>query len=143
MLSFCGNRTRFFSDLIKYKRTLEFPDYKLMLLIIITHSRTHCVKFPMSPLSSAVVEARSKIKQQLLNADILSAQREYARIYSSTGLSEQLRTVLTQETDLQIVMRRSLGTSTFEDKGDDARDARVAALESEYEQRVWDVSQCV
>jgi len=97
----------------------------------------------MSPLSSAVVEARSKIKQQLLNADILSAQREYARIYSSTGLSEQLRTVLTQETDLQIVMRRSLGTSTFEDKGDDARDARVAALESEYEQRVWDVSQCL
>ena len=94
----------------------------------------------MSTLSSVKIEARLKIKHQLLNVDILSAQSDYKRIYYSIGISELLRTVLTRETDLQIVMRRSLGTSTFEDKGDDARDARVAAFESEYEQRV---SECV
>jgi len=48
-------------------------------------------------------------------------------------VGEQLRTALTLETDLQIVKRRSLGTSTFEDKNDDARDSRVAALERMYE----------
>ena len=95
----------------------------------------------MSTLSSVVIEARLKIKHQLLDADILSAQTEYARIYSSTGLSEQLQTALKLQTDLQIVMRRSLGTSTFEDKYDDARDARVAALESGYEQRICDAFQ--
>jgi len=48
------------------------------------------------------------------------------------GLSEQLNTALTLHNDLQIVKRRSLGTSTFEDKFCD----RVAALELSYEQRV-------
>ena len=90
----------------------------------------------MSTLSSVVNEARLKIKLHLLNADILLAQKEYTRIYSSTRRSEQLHTALTLETDLQIVKRRSLGTSTFEDKFDDARDDRVAALELSYEQRV-------
>jgi len=41
------------------------------------------------------------------------------------------------------VKRRSLGTSTFEDKNDDARDSRVAALERMYELRVWDAFQCL
>jgi len=102
----------------------------------------------MSTPSSVENKRRLKFKLDRLNADILSAQEEYRRIYSSTGLSpttppgtrrgghlvgEQLRTALTLETDLQIVKRRSLGTSTFEDKNDDARDSRVAALERMYE----------
>jgi len=86
----------------------------------------------MSTLSSVVNEARLKIKLHLLNADILLAQKEYTRIYDLMGLSEQLNTALTLHNDLQIVKRRSLGTSTFEDKFDD----RVAALELSYEQRV-------
>ena len=87
----------------------------------------------MSTPSSVENKRRLKFKLDRLNADILSAQEEYRRIYSSTGLSEQLRTAWTLETDLQIVKRRSLGTSTFEDKYDDARDSRVAALERMYE----------
>jgi len=95
----------------------------------------------MSTPSSVENKRRLKFKLDRLNADILSAQEEYRRIYSSTGLSptrgplvgEQLRTAWTLETDLQIVKRRSLGTSTFEDKNDDARDSRVAALERMYE----------
>ena len=58
-------------------------------------------------------------------------------------MGEQLHTAWTLETDLQIVKRRSLGTSTFEDKNDDARDSRVAALERMYELRVWDAFQCL
>jgi len=90
----------------------------------------------MSTLSSVVNEARLKIKLNLLNEDILLAQKEYNRIYGLEGLSEQLNTVLTLHNDLQIVKRRSLGTSTFEDKYDNARDARVAVLEYSYEQRI-------
>jgi len=90
----------------------------------------------MSTLSSVVKEAQLQIKLHLLNADILLAQKEYKRIYDLMGLSEQLNTALTLHNDLQMVKRMSLGTSTFEDKFDDARDARVAALELSYEQRV-------
>jgi len=86
----------------------------------------------MSTVSSIVKEARLTFKLRLVNADILLAQKEYTRIYNLMGLSEQLNTALTLHNDLQIVKRRSLGTSTFEDKFCD----RVAALELSYDQRV-------
>jgi len=91
----------------------------------------------MSTLSSVVQEARLNLKLQLLNADILLAQKEYTRIYKLTGDSEQLHTAWTLENDLQIVKRRILGKSTFEDKYNLARDIRVAALELRYEERVF------
>jgi len=95
----------------------------------------------MPTLSSVVIEARLMIKKHILKADILSTQREYARVYYSSGLSEQLDTVRTLQSDLQIVLRKCLGTTTFEDKNDDARNARVAALERKYEQSVCDAFQ--
>ena len=103
--------------------------------------RIDCVESQMPTLSSIVNEAPLNIKLHLLNADILSAQRDYTRIYSAIGCSPQLERVLTLINDLQIVKRISLGTSTFEDRLDDARDARVAALELGYEQRIGDAFQ--
>jgi len=40
--------------------------------------------------------------------------------------------------EMNIVKRRSLGTSTFEDRLDDACSVRVVALELVYQQRVSD-----
>jgi len=76
--------------------------------------------------------------QKLLQTDILLAQAEYTRLYLSLGQSEQVQTVLMKLHDMNTVKRKSLGTSSFEDRNDDARDVRVAALERMYEQRVSD-----
>jgi len=76
--------------------------------------------------------------QKLLQTDILLAQAEYTRLYLSLGQSEQVQTVLMKLHDMNTVKHKSLGTSSFEDRNDDARDVRVAALERMYEQRVSD-----
>jgi hypothetical protein len=84
------------------------------------------------------VEATLQIKLAILRVDIKAAQREYSRIQPLHGPAEELSTVLDRVNDLQIVRRRCLGTSTFEDRGDAVREARVTALESTYEQRARD-----
>jgi len=92
----------------------------------------------MPTVRSIVNEARFKVMQKLLQTDILLAQAEYTRLYLSLGQSEQVQTVLMKLHDMNTVKRKSLGTSSFEDRNDDARDVRVAALERMYEQRVSD-----
>jgi len=109
----------------------------MCIQIYISACAQGCVcKSQMSTLSSVVNEARLKIKLNLLNEDILLAHKEYTRVYDLEGVSEKLNMVLTLHNDLEMVKRRSLGTSTFEDKFDDARDARVAVLELSYEKRI-------
>ena len=92
----------------------------------------------MPTIRLIVNEARFKVMQVLLQSDILLAQTEYTRLYLSTGLSEQVRALEEKLYEMSIVKRRSLGTSTFEDRLDDACSVRVVALELVYQQRVSD-----
>jgi hypothetical protein len=96
------------------------------------------IKKQMSTMSSTQIEARSDMKIQLVQASIQSAQFEYGRTYDQYGQSEQLETAWKLVTDLELLKRRILKTTTHEDQNNVVRDARVAALDETFEECVTD-----
>ena len=92
----------------------------------------------MSNMSSTQIKARLNMKIQLVQAGLQSAYSEYSRAYDQFGESEQLNTAWKLVTDLEVLKRRILKKTTFEDNKDVERNARVEALDKTYDQRVTD-----